>query len=132
MIDVFLDVKPTPKARPRLKKFGSVYTPKKTAIAERAVHILVMHYMIENRIHITDRPIALQITFCYKYRKGTKDADKLLPMYFCKRPDIDNLAKLVMDAMNGLVYEDDAQVVKLRCEKVYHEKDGIHLRVIKL
>lgn len=33
------------------------------------------------------------------------------------RPDVDNIAKCVMDALNGLAYDDDAQVVSLRVTK---------------
>lgn len=33
-------------------------------------------------------------------------------------PDVDNLAKLVLDALQGLAYEDDARVVRLSCEKL--------------
>lgn len=33
------------------------------------------------------------------------------------KPDIDNIAKLILDALNGIAYEDDAQVVILQCAK---------------
>ena len=36
----------------------------------------------------------------------------------CK-PDLDNIQKVVLDALNGLAYTDDAQVVKISCEKKY-------------
>lgn len=38
----------------------------------------------------------------------------------CK-PDLDNIQKVVLDALNGLAYRDDAQVVKISCEKKYAE-----------
>ena len=34
------------------------------------------------------------------------------------RPDIDNLAKLVLDALNGIAHSDDKQVVKLVAHKL--------------
>lgn len=34
------------------------------------------------------------------------------------KPDADNVAKLVMDALNGCAYEDDAQVTSLRVTKM--------------
>lgn len=36
----------------------------------------------------------------------------------CK-PDLDNIQKVVLDALNGLAYTDDAQVVRISCEKKY-------------
>lgn len=131
-MELFIDVKPVPKARPRLSKFGAVFTPKKTVIAEKAIHMIVMSHMHKHHVHMTFRPVIVEITFCYKYRKGTKEVDKLLPMHVNKRPDIDNLAKLVLDSLNGVAYSDDAQVVKLRCEKIYSEKEGINLRIIEI
>ena len=35
------------------------------------------------------------------------------------RPDIDNFAKAIMDGLNGLVYKDDSQIVKLTTRKQY-------------
>ena len=37
----------------------------------------------------------------------------MVPFWRAIKPDIDNMAKFVLDALNGLVYEDDKQVVKL-------------------
>jgi Holliday junction resolvase RusA-like endonuclease len=36
-----------------------------------------------------------------------------------KKPDLDNIAKLVWDGLNGVVYGDDSQIVRLTAEKVY-------------
>lgn len=47
-----------------------------------------------------------------------------------KRPDLDNLAKLVGDALNGLAYRDDSQIVGLTVEKHYttgHERTEVTL-----
>ena len=38
---------------------------------------------------------------------------------YTSRPDIDNLVKLVLDALNGTAYEDDAQITGLSAQKVY-------------
>lgn len=49
---------------------------------------------------------------------------------FCsKKPDTDNVAKAILDAMNGIVYEDDAQVAGLIVQKFYAEKDEINIKV---
>lgn len=33
--------------------------------------------------------------------------------------DLDNLAKFVLDALNGIAYDDDSQVATLTCAKAY-------------
>ena len=48
------------------------------------------------------------------------------------RPDADNFCKAVLDAMTGLVFEDDSQVVELRAQKFYASGDeapGVHVFV---
>ena len=35
------------------------------------------------------------------------------------KPDIDNIAKIVLDSFNGVVFEDDAQVYDLKVSKTY-------------
>ena len=49
-----------------------------------------------------------------------------------KKPDIDNIVKAVMDALNGTVYEDDRQVVSLQAWKVYGENPGLEITVKKV
>lgn len=41
-----------------------------------------------------------------------------------KKPDLDNLVK-VLDALNGIVWRDDAQVVSIFARKVYAEAPGL-------
>lgn len=43
--------------------------------------------------------------------------------YNTVRPDIDNFAKMILDACNAIVWIDDAQIVKLTHEKIYGEEE---------
>ena len=43
------------------------------------------------------------------------------------RPDIDKLAKAALDAMTGIVFRDDAQVVRLDVTKAYAQESGLQL-----
>ena len=38
-----------------------------------------------------------------------------------KKPDADNIAKIIMDALNGVAYEDDRQVVELIVRKFFSD-----------
>ena len=44
-----------------------------------------------------------------------------------KRPDCDNLAKSILDALNGLAYKDDKQITYLSIEKLYGEENKIEV-----
>ena len=48
------------------------------------------------------------------------------------RPDLDNLIKALTDACNGIVWRDDAQIVRLMAEKRYSEQPGASISVIPL
>ena len=51
-----------------------------------------------------------------------KDPDGPVP--YLSTPDVDNIAKTIMDALNGVAWEDDRQVWKGRMEKLYCSKPG--------
>ena len=40
------------------------------------------------------------------------------------KPDCDNVIKIVLDALNGVAYYDDKQVVSVSCDKFYTERGG--------
>ena len=44
-----------------------------------------------------------------------------------KRPDIDNCAKNILDALNGILYADDKQIVELTIRKHYAESDYVKI-----
>jgi Holliday junction resolvase RusA-like endonuclease len=46
-----------------------------------------------------------------------------------KKPDADNVLKCFMDAMNGIVYLDDKQVVNIHLTKVYAETPAVEVMV---
>jgi Holliday junction resolvase RusA-like endonuclease len=62
------------------------------------------------------------------YSKKRKEAC-LSGLEFPKRIDIDNVYKSITDAMNGIVYVDDSQIVEARITKVYHEIAGANVMV---
>lgn len=46
-----------------------------------------------------------------------------------KKPDTDNLIKAVLDALNGVAYEDDAQIVMIAARKCYSVHPHIEIRI---
>ena len=115
---------PVGKGRPKFArrgKFVSTYTPTKTRTYEDTIKVAARQAM-------TIEPLQTPVTvFVYisvpipaSYSKKRKQAclsgfEK--PM---KKPDIDNVSKCFLDAMNGIVYVDDVQVISLHMTKVYN------------
>lgn len=67
-----------------------------------------------------------------KVKKNRLAFDKEI-RYVTKKPDLDNLAKAILDGLNGIAYFDDGQVVKLNVEKVYSfdPRTEIEIKVIE-
>lgn len=71
-----------------------------------------------------DGPVEMRLLFVFPRPKSkTKKRGDSPPEWKTSKPDIDNLAKAVMDSLNGLAYIDDAQVCSQRIEKVIASKD---------
>lgn len=130
VLEIYLDVKPVGKQRPRLCN-GRVYTPEKTKNAERDIVLLVSNYMRSHGIQITNKPVSVELVFYFQDPKNKNEFFQLWRLYD-KKPDLDNMAKTVLDALNNLLYYDDAQVCKLTCEKFYSPKQGIYLKVLEI
>lgn len=92
---------PLGKGRPRVTKNGT-YTPKATRDAEARVRAALDAAYPTPLLVVEDEALSIALTV-YRYERRTRD--------------VDNLLKLVMDALNGLAYVDDAQVEKV---------DGVH------
>ena len=113
---------PVAKGRPRFARRGNfvaTYTPKNTAQAENEIQREALNHIIEP---ITD-PVELSIVFYMAIPRSTskKRADTLKNAPHVKRPDVDNLAKLVLDALNGIAWKDDSQVYSMSVEKRYSD-----------
>ena len=46
-----------------------------------------------------------------------------------KKPDIDNIVKIILDAMNKFAFKDDTQITKLSVEKRYGEEEKIYIEI---
>lgn len=66
----------------------------------------------------------------YGTGKNTAKLKDSAPIFVVTRPDIDNYAKFIMDALNGKFWKDDAQIIQLVITKRYSEIPGTQIRVI--
>lgn len=77
--------------------------------------------------------IKLTVHFYLKTPKGFKNADKQLAEHGAirptKTPDIDNLMKAIQDALNGVAYVDDKQIVEEHSYKWYSEKPRVEIEL---
>lgn len=117
MISFTIPGEPTGKARPRVAQ-GHAYTPQQTKNYEvRAA--LCWQAAARQGGGVFTGPVAVTIKAYYKMPQSTpkykRAALALHPPE--KKPDADNVAKIVLDALNGLAYADDKQVTRLLVSK---------------
>ena len=110
---------PVAKGRPRMTRSGHVYTPPKTAQAEKDVARMARASIGGDGL--LEGPLEVKIRFHMpmpqSWSKRKRDTMDLKA--HCSKPDLDNLVKLVKDALNGIVWVDDSQVYRLESSKLY-------------
>ncbi len=110
--------------------FATAYTPKETVNAEAWVKRCAVDQIgspclttaLEVFIHITV-PIAESWS---KKRRAAAVAGEIKPT---GKPDADNTQKLLFDALNGIIWKDDAQIVDIRFSKRYGERPRTELTI---
>ena len=119
-----------PKQRPRFSH-GHAYTPKKTMDYERKVKdCYLMEY--PTGLAFKDEPIELILNVYFQIPKSVskkKREDLLVYHYPTKRPDADNLLKSVADALNGVCFTDDCQIVHAVVNKIWSEKSAAEITI---
>lgn len=112
--ELIVDGEPRGKGRPRFDpRTGRAYTDNKTKLAEGRVHDA---WVRANRPRL-EGPIALLVTIVLQRPQahfkvdGTFTAAGIRSGHPTKKPDFDNVAKLIGDALNKCAYDDDANIV---------------------
>lgn len=136
---VKLHLEPVAQQRPRaVRTRGGVrmYDPDKSRKFKEEIAGLIAADMIQYKQEKITGPLKVVLNFYFKVpasysKKRRQDIVDGVEL-FTKRPDVDNLAKAVLDALNGVLYVDDSQIVELSVCKHYGESAKIHLDVIEL
>ena len=116
---------PVAKQRPRFNMYNkSTYTPAKTKNAEKEIAVAYINKFGKTMLK---GPLEMkviceyQVPKSYTKKKKSLAKDGLLPKL--TSPDVDNLSKTALDALNKIAYEDDKQVISLLSEKRYAVDD---------
>lgn len=126
MITFTVNGAPQGKARPRFRRVGAfvqTYTPKATHDYERQIR----DEFLKTGCDPIEGPVHVMITAAFSPPKSLskKKQEEMLKQLPTKKPDVDNLAKVVLDALNGVAYTDDKQVTALSVFKIYKEEPYI-------
>jgi len=136
MISLTVPGEPCGKGRPKfckVGKFARAYTPTGTRVAEsNIVAVFQTHYPDFTPL---DGPMAMTV-IAYMSIPASASAKARVEMlaqrvWPTKKPDADNILKLVADALNGLAYVDDKNIVTAHFHKVYSDRPRLEINVVE-
>ena len=116
------------KQRPRYSsKTHRMYTPTATrSFEEKVKWAFTQKYNIATEL--SEKPFKAKITAVFEPPKSlsNKKKEELIDkLDYTKKPDADNIAKAILDSLNGLAYKDDSQVSELLVQKDYGTENKI-------
>jgi len=124
----------TPKAQPRAKATtiggrARMYTPKSADAFKASVALAAQQAGVKP----SEGAVGIALYFVFPRPKNKVWKTRLmLTEYHTKKPDLDNLAKAVMDALDGIAWRDDAQVAWMSLSKVIAEGDEASQTIVKI
>lgn len=133
MIEIVIPGEAEPQGRPRATIAGGrvrVYDPAKSRNYKEYVALIA-------RQNAPEKPLSGSLRVRVEIYRGmlksfSRQKKKLAEARLLRpttKPDLDNSAKSVLDACNGIIYKDDAQIVDLSVSKFYSENPRVEIRV---
>lgn len=129
---------PFGKQRPRVVnkgKFSTAYTPKETVNYENLVKVMYQEAAKGKRFRDDDM-LDVRIIAYYEIPKSTSKKRRKLMLEHqirpTKRPDFDNIGKIICDSLNKLAYRDDSAIVDAQVRKFYSDKPRVDVVIKKV
>jgi Holliday junction resolvase RusA-like endonuclease len=130
MISLYFDI--TPKAKQSFRMGKHSYQSKAVTDYQKAITAMALAQTTQDMRSLSG-DLYVSVEFVWKHPKswGKKRMAELreICIYKPSRPDIDNLCKGVFDALNGVIWNDDSQIVSIHAWKRYGYNDAIIMRV---
>ena len=124
---------PKGKGRPRFARIGNCvrsYTPKETHNYESFVKVSYINSVGQRKLEGQIQAEIIGVFPIPKSESKKRKADMLAgKILHTKKIDCDNLCKTVLDALNGIAYDDDKQVCRLYVEKRYGDFPKVKVKL---
>ncbi len=138
MVSFQIPGQPFGKQRPRVVRrgnFSKAYTPKETILYENLVK-LYFQKEAGNRMFSNGVMLDVQIIAYYSIPKSTSKNKRLQMLNHeirpTKKPDWDNIGKIICDSLNMVAYHDDSAIVESRVRKFYSENPRVEVIIKKI
>ena len=130
ILEIIIPGEPCAQGRPRfavVRGRAVAFDPAKSKNYKNFVKVLAMEAIEKQSWKYNELPLAFEIVVWQSIPKSKtkkfREAAAIGKEYPTVKPDVDNVAKTIMDALSGVVYKDDKQVVDLLIKKRYTEAE---------
>lgn len=127
------EIEPVEQARPRATRMGKgirLYDPKKVSVYKKQ---LSMMCQFQYKKEPLTGPLIVSLKFYRHIQSSISKKERELRIAGAHRPvvkpDTDNYIKSTLDGLNGLLWEDDNQIVKIVAEKYYSDHPRVEIEV---
>ena len=135
-IQLKFDIKPMAKQSFRTTRSGQKYLDPSVIKYRKAIRNMAITQMRNQKAEKIEGAVNMNIVYAFrrpqslsKKERSEIDGGKTVPK--TTKPDIDNLTKAILDALNGIVWKDDAQVTQINVQKIWSAKDQIEIEIWK-
>jgi len=118
----------------RTTRTGNKYLDPSVIKYRKAIRNMAILQMRKQKAERIEGAVNMNIIYAFRRPKSLSkkerneiDGGKTVPK--TTKPDIDNLTKAILDALNGIVWKDDAQVTQINIQKVWSAKDQIEIEI---
>ena len=112
------NLRPIPAPRPRVSRHGT-YNPAKYTNYKKLIQAKIRGFT-----YLGNVPLKCTLVFVFKRAKSCKNNKYSMPS-----GDIDNLQKGIFDAMEGILYKNDTQIVSVNAIKKYGDEDSVEVKI---
>jgi len=133
-IKLEFDVKPMAKQSFRTTRTGQKYLDASVIKYRKAIRNMAILQMRKQKAEKIEGAVNMNIVYSFRRPKSLNkkerneiDSGKSIPK--TTKPDIDNLTKAILDALNGIAWKDDAQVAQINIQKIWSTKDQIEIEI---
>jgi len=133
-IKLNFEIKPMAKQSFRTTRTGQKYLDASVIKYRKAIRNMAILQMRKQKAEKIEGAVNMNIVYSFRRPKSLNkkerneiDSGKTVPK--TTKPDIDNLTKAILDALNGIVWKDDAQVTQINIQKIWSAKDQIEVEI---
>jgi Holliday junction resolvase RusA-like endonuclease len=137
-VRLVFNFEPVAQARPRMtaRPYPHMYDPAPVKAFKRRVGAEATKQLAELGQTASDKAMSVVIRFYRPLQKSLSKPEAARRANEIKlptvKPDVDNYVKSFLDGLNGVIWQDDSQIVSLTAKKAYSSRPRIELEVYEI